>query len=427
VTAFDAEVIPHQSAGGVQGGFAAIAPLPAHPEWLRITSGYVSGETTLGGVGIASADASTQYGGQAWNTALDSWGFGSALWLHAEYARSRFDSDGLNTGDGELDDDASHFAAQLSSNARLSIPGIEQWTLGAEHQQVGPRFYSLGNFMLPGDLALDHNYLRLGTHGLQVSADDTRHHSNVERDPLLPRRRGATRALSANYSPPGLDPGRGIWRVLGTPSLNLEWQDVAWRQAPEDALLAGFDLDNRTRMAALGVDLSRDTLSVSVRHSRTRNDDRSSALIVDDLEIYAPAADTVEHSTSVQLTWLWSSRLALSPQWQTTRLREPVSGSRSRSALWGLQAQAELKPDRLWLQANYSESSDRPPPFDPFTPVATLRNGGGSASLVYRAHSAGERSPDIDLNLSGQYVHAFGHDTWQVMLGFSVNWQKESP
>jgi hypothetical protein len=166
VTAFDAEVIPHQSAGGVQGGFAAIAPLPAHPEWLRITSGYVSGETTLGGVGIASADASTQYGGQAWNTALDSWGFGSALWLHAEYARSRFDSDGLNTGDGELDDDASHFAAQLSSNARLSIPGIEQWTLGAEHQQVGPRFYSLGNFMLPGDLALDHNYLRLGTHGL---------------------------------------------------------------------------------------------------------------------------------------------------------------------------------------------------------------------------------------------------------------------
>ena len=49
------------------------ATAAAHPEWLRVTSGYVSGDTTLGGVAISSEDIVTRYGGDAWNLALDSW------------------------------------------------------------------------------------------------------------------------------------------------------------------------------------------------------------------------------------------------------------------------------------------------------------------------------------------------------------------
>jgi hypothetical protein len=117
----------------------------------------------------------------------------------------------------------------------------------------------------------------------------------------------------------------------------------------------------------------------------------------------------------------------LSPQLQSTTLREQSAGTSSRNTLWGLQAQAELRPRTLWLQANYSESRDRPAAFDPLLPVDTMDSGGGSASLVYRALAAGDRKPAIDLNLSGQYGSVFEHATWQVMLGFSVNWNKESP
>ena len=95
--------------------------------------------------------------------------------------------------------------------------------------------------------------------------------------------------------------------------------------------------------------------------------------------------------------------------------------------MWGLQAQAVLSPQRWWLQANYSESRDRPLPFDPFTPVETLASGGGAASLVYRALSAGASAPDIDVQLTGQYGRLYDHGVWQVTLGFTVNWNKESP
>jgi hypothetical protein len=348
------------------------------------------------------------------------------LWLHAEFARSSFDSDGLGTGEGEASDDAAHFVAQLSSGTTTRIPGLDQWTLGVEQQRIGLRFYSLGNLMLPGDLAQTHGYLRLGTQGLQVSFDDTRHRSDLDDDPLRPRRTGHSRVFSANYTPLSIDPSTGIGRVLGVPTLSLEWQGAAWRQAPQDAVLAGFDLDSRTRSQAVGLDFTHERVSLSLRRGVTRFDDRSSALIVDEFEIYTPSPDTREVTWSANLTWTAGERLTLSPQLQSTALRERVSGARSRSTLWGLQAQAVLAPERWWLQANYSESRDRPPPFDPFTPVDTLTSGGGAASLVYRAFGAGDTKPDIDVQLTGQYGRVYEHDVWQVMLGFTVNWNKES-
>jgi hypothetical protein len=426
VTSFDADLVPTGDTGSVRGGYAVFAPVSAHPEWLRVTSGFVSGDTTLGGVAISSADSVTRYGGDSWNLALDSWSLGSALWLHAEFAQSSFDSDGLDTGEGEATDDATHFAAQLSSGSTPRILGLDQWTLGVEQQRIGLHFYSLGNLMLPGDLALTHGYLRLGAQGLQFSFDDTRHRSDLDDDPLRPRRKGHSRVISANYTPLTIDPSTGIWRVFGVPTLSLEWQDAAWRQAPQDAVLAGFDLDSRTRSQAVGLDLTHERVSLSLRRSTAGFDDRSSALIVDEFEVYTPGPDTNEVTWSAYLNWTAGERLTLSPQLQSTELRESVSGARSRSTMWGLQAQAVLVPERWWLQANYSESRDRPPPFDPFAPVDTLTSGGGTASLIYRAFGAGDAGPDIDVQLTGQYGRTYEHGVWLVTLGFTVNWNKES-
>ena len=425
-TRLDADLVPTADTGSVQGGYAVAAPIPNHPEWLRITTGYVSGDTTLGGVATSSIDPVTRYGGQAWNTALDSWAFGSALWMHAELARSRFDSDGLSQGAGSASDDATHVAAQLSAGGAITLPGIDQWVFGFERQVIGPRFYSLGNLMVPGDLALERVYLRAGTHGFDFSADDTRHRTDVDDDPLRPRRLGSTRAFTLSYTPPTADPSAGIWRLLGIPTVSAESQDVAWRQRADDAPLVGFDLDSRNRTRTLGLDLTRERTSISLRRSEIRFDDRSQALIVDDFEIYTPQAGTRERTFTLQFTWMASERFTLSPQLQSTTLRERGSDARSRNTLWALQAQAELKPERLWLQANYSESRDRPAPFDPLVPVDAMASGGGSASLVYRALAAGGYQPDVDLQLSGQYGDAFGQNTWQVMLGFTVNWNKES-
>jgi hypothetical protein len=426
-TRLDADVVPASDTGSVQGGYAVVAPIAAHPEWLRVTSGYVSGDTTLGGVATSALDPITRYGGHAWNTALDSWAFGAALWLHAEIAQSDFDADGIQAGAPARGDDARQFSAQLSSGGALRLPGFDSWSLGYERQSVGPHFFSLGNLMLPGDLALEHGYLRAGTHGLLLSVDDTRMESDVDDDPARPRRLGKTRVLTASFTPESIDPSAGPWRVIGVPTLSAEWQDVDWRQREADAPLAGFDLDSRQRTRTLGLDLAHERVSLSLRHAESRYDDRSHALLVDDFEIYTPSPDTRETTWSAQLAWTAGDRLVLAPQVQSTTLRDLASHARSRNTLWGLQAQATLVPDRWWLQANYSETRDRPAPVDPFTPPTSFDSGGGVASLIYRAHRAAARTPDVDLQLSGQYGRVFEHDTWQVMLGFSLHWQKETP
>jgi hypothetical protein len=235
------------------------------------------------------------------------------------------------------------------------------------------------------------------------------------------------RLFAASYTPLAIDPTTGIWRVLGVPTLSFDWQDAAWRQAPQDAVLAGFDLDSRTRSQSVGLDLTHERVSLSLRRGTTRFDDRSSALIVDEFEIHTPSPDTREVTWSAYLNWTAGERLTLSPPLQSSELRERVSGARSTSTLWGLQALAVLAPEKLWLQANYSESRDRPPPFDPFTPVDTFTSGGGAASLIYRAFGAGDAGPDIDVQITGQYGRAYERGVWQVTLGFTVNWNKESP
>lgn len=426
-TRLDADVVPASASGSVQGGYAVVSPITAHPEWLRITSGYVSGDTTLGGIATSSVDPVTRYGGHAWNAALDSWAWDATLWLHAELARSAFDVDGLASGAPARADDAHHFAAQLSSGGSLLVPGFDSWSIGFERQAVGPHFFSLGNLMLPGDLALDHGYLRAGSHGVSLGVDTTRMESDVDDDPARARRVGNTHDVSASYTPEFIDPSVGPWRLLGVPTLSAEWQDVDWRQDEADALLAGFDLDSRQRTRTLGLDLAQERVSLSLRRSTSSYDDRSHPLVVDDFEIYTPPSDTRETTWSAQLTWTVGDRLMLAPQLQSTTLRDLASHSRSRNNLWGLQAQATLVPERWWLQASYSEARDRAAPIDPFTPAESVDSGGGVLSLVYRAHQAAAQAPDVDLQLTGQSARVLDQDTWQVMLGFSVHWQKETP
>jgi len=314
--------------------------------------------------------------------------------------------------------------AQWSSSGGLALPGLDEWALGFESQRVGAHFFSLGNLALPGDLAFEHVYTRISTHGLQLSADEARYHSDLDDDPLRAKRHGHTRGVAADYTPLAIDPTRGVWRVFGMPTLSAEWKDVTWRQRPEDAPLVGFDVNSRSRTHSFGIDFSRDIFTLSLHRDATRFDDETQTILVDDFEIYTPSPDTRELAYSVQLGWTPSQRLTIAPQVQLTRLREVESGARSRSVLWGLQAQAVLMPARLWLRTSFSETRDRME-LSAFTDsTQSLTSGGGTAALVYRARGARDLSPALDLRLTGHYARGFTHDTWQAMFGFAVNWQR---
>ncbi len=427
-TRLDEDVLPSHADERAIGGYTTISPLPRHPEWLQITGGYVDGDGTLGGATIvtfdqATPDANTIYGGRAWNAALDSWTLGNSLWMHAEYARSRFDSDGIGQGDGAQADDARQFAIQVGSGGSLAIPGLEEWALGWQHQIVGTNYFSIGNLLLPGDLSLNQGYLRLGLRGVQLGAEIVSQRSDVEDDPLRPRHDSTRRALLASYTPLHIDPEAGLWRLLGTPTVSAEFELVELEQPDDDAVLAGFDLDSRLRTGSVGLDFSGSTLSFGVRYSDVRFDDRSQALVVDEFTIYEPQADTRERTTSVQLAWNPGPRFMLAPQFQRSRITTAGASGASYNDLWGLQCQAELVRETLWLQASYSETSDEPRPIDPLAPVEEFSGGGGAANLVYRMRAARGAWPAIDWQLGGQYARTDLQDTWQVHLGFEVSWR----
>ncbi|HEU4529928.1 MAG TPA: hypothetical protein VFR59_02035 [Steroidobacteraceae bacterium] len=417
------DVLPSGEEERAMGGYATISPLARHPQWLQLTGGYVDGQGTLGGATISTVDPDTLYGGDAWNAALDSWTFGNALWMHVEYASSRFDSDGIGQGAGERDDDARQFAMQLASGGAISLPGLDEWALGWQHQVVGANFFSIGNLLQPGDLSLNQGYLRLGLFGLSVGAEVVSQHSDVDDDPLRPRHDSKRRALLASYTPLHIDPQAGIWRVLGTPTLSAEFEQVDFEQPDSDALVAGFDLDSELRTSAFGIDFAGATLSFGVRYSDIRFDDRSQAIVVDDFPVYEPQADTHERTIGVQLAWTPNPRFMLAPQVQRSRLTtDGVSGT-SYNDLWGLQCQAELVSDRLWLQASYSETSDEPRPIDPLAPVEEFTGGGGAANLVYRMYVGRSAWPSIDWQLGGHYASTDLQDSWQVHLGFELSWR----
>ncbi len=427
-TRLDEDVLPSHRDERAIGGYMTISPLPRHPQWLQITGGYVDGEGTLGGATIVTFDQGaagtiTLYGGEAWNTALDSWTLGNSLWVHAEYARSRFDSDGIGQGDAAQSDDARQFAIQLGSGGALAIPGLEEWALGWQHQIVGTNYFSIGNLLLPGDLSLNQGYVRLGLFGMQLGAEIVSQHSDVEDDPSRPRHDSTRRVLLASYTPLHIDPEAGLWRVLGTPTLSAEFEHVELDQPDSDALLAGFDLDNSLRSSSFGIDFAGAQLSFGLRYSDVRFEDRAQPLVVDDFPIYEPQADTHERTASVQLSWNPSPRFMLAPQFQRSRRTTDGTPGVSYNDLWGLQGQAELVRETLWLQASYSETSDEPLPIDPLAPVEEFSGGGGAANLVYRMRPARGAWPAIDWQLGGQYARTDLQDTWQVHLGFEVSWR----
>jgi hypothetical protein len=425
-TRLDEDVLPSHRDERAVGGYTSFSPLPRHAEWLQVSGGYVDGEGTLGGAAINTLDPGTLYGGRAWNAAVDSFTLGSSLWLHLEYAESQFDTDGIGQGERATTDDARQVVLQLGSGGMLSVPGLDEWAIGWQHQVVGQRFFSLGNLLLPGDLSVNQGYLRLGWQGLQLGAEVVSQHSDVEDDPLRPRHDSTRRSAIASYTPVHIDPQAGLWRLLGTPTLSAEFEHVEFEQNDGDALLAGFDLDSRQRTGAVGIDFAGSTLSFGLRYGETRFDDRSQAIVVDDFPIYEPQADTRERTTSVQLAWTPGPRLMIAPQFQRARLTTDGVAGPSRNDLWGLQCQAELVRETLWLQASYSETGDEPLSLDPTLEPEEFSSGGGAASLLYRMRPAGGAWPAIDWHLSGQYATDDLNDTWQVHLGFELSWNSEA-
>lgn len=429
VTNLDADLPPFDTDSSVVGAQANISPFSRHPDALRLSAGWVDGDSQLAGVGIVNpgldALSMPSYGGHASMIALDSFALQRALWLHGEYAASRFDSDGEGTGAPARNDHARRFVAQLSSGGALAWPALDSWTLGFESQWVGAHFFSLGNLLLAGDLDLGQGYATVATHGATLEARVLQQNTDVADDPQAPRTDSDQQNLSLSYSPPSLDPAAAPWNWLGVPSMNLGYVATANTLRAADRVVAGYDLDSRQRALSAGLDFTQSHFSFGLSAERVNRRDLSQPLIVDDFALYEPGPDSRETLLGVNVAWSPNERLTLSPQWQRSRVRETPDGNRTDNDLWSLQLQASLIPEVLTLQLGWSDSSDRPQAFELPQEALRLTSNTGNLDLAYRMRTPDAFWPGVNFNLRAAYGSSLGEKQWQALLTFELNWNQD--
>jgi len=428
VTSLDAEIPPFDTNASVTGARASVTPFSKHPDALRLSASWVDGDSALAGAGIAMPEVALAdpflVGGNAWAVALDSFAWERSLWLHGEFAQSRFDGDGLQFGDPVLDDNARRFAAVLSSGGALRTPALEQWSLGVDWQRVGPRFRSLGNLLLPSDLDVTQIHARATWRGLLMDARWLEQNTDVDDQPFTARIDSGQRRLALEYTPVMPDTTGRPWKWLGTPTLGLSYETTHNRQLAADALLAGADLDNRQRNVSALLSFAHEKFSIGLNLDRFHRDDRSAALIVDDFTLYQPPPDSRENVFGVNVSWYPSPRFSLSPQWQRSRVRE-VQRNTSDTDLWSLQLSAEVIPDVLSLQVGWSDNRDHLRPFELPQDAQRLSSSNGNFDMAYRMKR-------LTFHLRGAYGRnafetALGLESerqWRALLSVELNWEQ---
>ncbi len=426
ITRLDADVTPFDNDSSAVGAHASLAPLSRHPGALRFFAGWLDGDSTLGGTGVfvdeQAGDFPLAVGGESWTLGLDSFLLGESLWLRGEYASSSFDADGIGFGNPSGDDDAHRLVLQLSSGGVMRIPALDQWSLGFERQVVGAQFYSIGNLLLPNDLALDQVHGLALWHGFELQARWLDQNTDVDDAPLTPRIDSEQRHVSLSFTPQIADPQNSAWKWLGVPTFRIGHETTQNVQLASDAALVGYDIDNRQRSQSFGVDAAYDRFSVGLSFDRIRRDDRSQALIVDDFVIYEPVPDSRETTFGINFSWQPHERFLLSPQWQRSRIREQ-SGNAIDNEMWSLQLAADLIPEKLSAQLGWTEASDEQRFFELPQDAQRQNSSNGNFDIAYRmriltfhlrgAHGRNEfRSALLDEHGS----------EWQASFTVEFNW-----
>ena len=412
------------------GAVVAWAPLQ-NTQALSFSAGYIEGEGSSSGVGFQTINDDATYGGDSWNLALDSRVFDAALLLHAEYAASRFDSDGIGSGDGrELDHSWNALLeySRASNNRWL----FDQWSLGVKAQEVGTKYWSIGNLGLAGDLYSETVYFQGNRGGFGLATEFTQQSNNVDKDPTIADQESRLANLDLYYTPMDINTAAGIWALLGAPSFNGYVHTTRREQALSDALLSGYDLNDFVDEYSVGAMFSKERWSWNLQHSQTWLHDYSAALIQNGYTIYEPASDSMNALTTLMLTLSPSSRVSVSPMLQWNTLEEEETDNQSDTLNFGIDGQFEIIPEKSFFYVNYSLNQNDNRYKDGIGTDARLREQVLNLQATWKALAAKGIAPGIDLYLKGSYgqqqdrIANNGDELYQLLVGFTLYWNKES-
>lgn len=407
------------------------------PGRLRVSGGYIDGQSELGGTGIGFSSGfylndspPVAYGGRAWNISASSTWWQNALSIQAEQAKSRFDSDGLGIGDAARKDKASRYALTLASLgplAKLLSPlHVNAWQLNWQRQTVGEDFFSLANLGLPGDLRTDQTVLQLNWNQVQVSAEHSRAQNNVDDRTDAATQTTAQTQIAANYTP-AISDNAGVWQALGRPSFSLRLSQTQRDQAAGDAVLVGYDLDDNTQDYQFSAFFQRDKFNWSLQHGETQYKNNAGALLDGDFTIFQPDPDTKNHFTSVSLNVNPTKNISLFPSLQWSDYKESQTNNHQDAFNFGLSTNMRMFQNKLDVNINYNRAEQT----TTYSSNTGLDYQSEQASLIANWHAIQPKGVNPGLKVSLRHIWneqtaSFQpkNDNYQVMLSMEFYWAK---
>lgn len=404
----------------VTGAIVTARPLQAAPDKLALTATYLHGEgADQSGEGVVGDGLFTE--GDAWSVAAESLLLNNRLRLRGEYAGTRFDFDGPNTGSGKENDDAVALLVDYSPWTDKKVKNRPMnWQLGMEYKNIGTFFHSLANPGLPADKELMRGFTSLDWAGLNLQASLGREEDNVNDINILPRTRKDLITVQGTYSPPPkVEDKAGKKRNwLGTPTYSMGMQTVRDKTVFLPDGYEGGNIDLRTRDIQIMANFAYDSWYWSISRSVGWQDDFTDV-----------SPDTRNDLTGLDVNLNIGERLSIGAQLQLSEIKDRDNNIDTTAWLTGITTTAILVPEKLTgtlsYQLNREKASD-----DSINRKSHIVD----FNLSWQVRQPKNNRPGITVWLQGQYQDVKDEVEWstannpyQVFLGATITWPYSYP
>ena len=393
----------HRTAGAV----IRASPLTKAPEKLIVSAMYLDGRGNSEGVAEVSDDTPDTEG-DASAIVVESYTYKKQAYFRGEYARSRFDFDGRNTGFDAENDRASSVYVQFATERDQERASPNNWNVGLLHQRVGQWFHSLGNTYLPSDkesTQLASSYI---SPSWQMTANAAFEQDNVNNDRTLPTIETRLVATALSYTPQS-ENVMPATSLFSNPVYTLGYTHSDQEQVTMPVGFAGDVTDRNNSEVSISAGFTGDAWDWRLAYTLSSEEDVTN--VNSDLE---------NHITSLEAHFPLGTQFSLTPIIQSTRARDIDAGSTIEGWNTGLTINYDNQDD--WsggLTYTVSREDGNDDLTNTRTAILELL-----ARWVYQ--QAQDNKPGISLFTTANYQDTNSldgnTDQYQVFVGVNVNW-----
>ena len=326
----------------IEGASVSVRPIPPLHDNVKLTGTFYSGEGSDGGYGFGGEQTVNE--GSGWSVAADTLWFDEALRLRGEYAESKYDFDGKNTGFAPETASAYSVLASVEPLRGATLDGsVFTWTLGVQRDEVDTFFQSLANPYLETDRETTSVFTDFfwDEFAFQVRVDHQT--NNVDELDYLPTDRNINVYFNGTYTPfvEPLEDGSMPWYGQPFFSLSAALYEIDRIERSDD--FPDDDADNTTRSMTFSAGSNYQSWSWNFSHTVYTYDDHVGL-----------SSDTRNNTTSLGAYILADDWLSLSPSVQVDNFEDLDVGDDNQSILFNLGADITVIPETLSASLYYS-------------------------------------------------------------------------